>query len=69
MNYQQANGSEQGSQTENLPVEFKFENHPVRTAVKDDEIWFVAADVCEVLDIKNTTDTIPFRPKDARPRA
>ncbi len=47
-----------GSQNETLPVEFTFETHAVRTVIKDGEIWFVAADVCETLGIKNPTDAL-----------
>jgi prophage antirepressor-like protein len=46
------------SQTGGLPVEFKFENHTVRTISKHDEIWFVAADVCAVLEINNPRQAI-----------
>lgn len=31
--------------------EFNYENQPVRTKLIDEEIWFVAKDVCNVLDI------------------
>jgi prophage antirepressor-like protein len=44
-----------GPQTENLPVEFSFKGLAVRTVSKDGEPWFVAADVCKALEIKNTT--------------
>lgn len=30
----------------------------VRTIVQDKDVWFVAKDVCEVLDIKNTTQAV-----------
>jgi prophage antirepressor-like protein len=46
------------SHAESLPVEFKFEGYAVRTVMKDGELCFVAADVCEVLGIKNPTDAI-----------
>jgi len=46
------------AQNQTQPVEFKFENHAVRTIMAGDEIQFVAADVCEVLGIKNPTDAI-----------
>ncbi|VTZ26120.1 hypothetical protein MPC4_110067 [Methylocella tundrae] len=46
------------SRVETLPVAFKFENHTVRMISKRDEIWFVAADVCEVLELKNTSQVI-----------
>lgn len=41
-----------------LPVEFRFKDLVVRTVSKDDEPWFVAADVCKALGIKNTTRAI-----------
>lgn len=37
---------------------FSFENFPVRAINRNGEIWFVAADVCAVLDIKNPSDAI-----------
>jgi len=37
---------------------FKFENNEIRTILIKDEIWFVAKDVCDILEIKNTTDSI-----------
>ena len=33
---------------------FNYENHEVRTTVKDGEIWWVLKDVCQVLDLKNS---------------
>lgn len=33
---------------------FNYGEIPVRTVVKEDEVWFVAKDVCEVLDIDST---------------
>ena len=33
-----------------LPTEFKFDESPVRVVMKDGEPWFVAKDVCEILD-------------------
>ena len=38
-----------------------FENEEfgqVRTLVEDDEIWFVSADVCDALNIKNVSDAV-----------
>ena len=46
------------AQNQTLPVEFKFENHTVRTVHVDDEIRFVATDVCEALGIKDPPDAI-----------
>lgn len=30
----------------------------VRTVVQGEDVWFVAKDVCEVLEIKNTTQAV-----------
>lgn len=35
-----------------------FENHEVRTQVIDDEPWFVAKDVCDILEISNSRDAV-----------
>jgi prophage antirepressor-like protein len=48
----------EGSRRESLPVEFKFENHAVRTVSKDGEIWFIADDVCKVLEHSNSRKAI-----------
>lgn len=40
---------------------FDFEDNAVRVVDIDGEPWFVAADVCRVLDIKNPSDTINKR--------
>lgn len=45
---------------------FSFENFPVRAVNKDGNIWFVAADVCSVLDIKNTTQALAALDDDER---
>lgn len=37
---------------------FKYGESPVRTVVKGDEVWFVAKDVCDVLGIKNHSDSV-----------
>lgn len=37
---------------------FNFGSSEIRTIVKADEVWFVAKDVCEALDIKNTSDAL-----------
>ena len=36
---------------QDLPIEFKFDESPVRVVLKDGEPWFVAKDVCDILDI------------------
>ncbi len=40
----------------NLPQVFNYQDKQVRTVVIDGEPWFVAKDVCEILEIQNTTD-------------
>ena len=40
-------GQATGGQSETLPVEFKFEDHAVRTVQIDGTIRFVATDVCD----------------------
>ena len=42
----------------NLPVEFTFDESLVRTIVKDGEAWFVAKDVCEILDIGDPSKAV-----------
>lgn len=37
---------------------FNFDTHAVRTLTRDGEPWFVAADVCEVLGLDNTTKAL-----------
>jgi len=37
---------------------FDFESQAVRSLLRDDEPWFVAADVCRVLDIANPRDAV-----------
>lgn len=37
---------------------FEFEGQEVRTAVKDEDVWFVGKDVCKVLGFTNPRDAI-----------
>ena len=37
---------------------FQYEGTPVRTVVKDGEVWFVAKDVCDVLGLDNPTEAL-----------
>jgi len=39
-------------------IPFDFEEQAVRAIMRDGEPWFVAADVCRVLEILNTTDAV-----------
>ena len=40
----------------------------VRIILQDNEPWFVAKDVCDCLEIKNTTDTLKRLDEDERSR-
>ena len=42
----------------NLPVEFTFDESLVRTVIKDGEAWFVAKDVCEILDTRDPSKAV-----------
>lgn len=37
---------------------FQFENHAVRTVIENDQTWFVAKDVCEILEIANVSQAL-----------
>lgn len=37
---------------------FNFRSHNVRTILKDGEPWFIAKDVCDVLEIANSRDAV-----------
>lgn len=37
---------------------FEYESRPVRTVLVDGEPWFVAKDVCDVLEIANSSDAL-----------
>lgn len=39
-------------------VPFNYEDKQVRTITKDGQPWFVAKDVCEILEIGNVTDAV-----------
>lgn len=41
-----------------VPVPFGFDGKPVRVVVRDGEPWFVGADVCAALGIKNSRDAL-----------
>ncbi|MBP6257265.1 hypothetical protein KA405_06335 [Patescibacteria group bacterium] len=37
---------------------FNYKDIKVRTVIIDGDVWFVAKDICDILDIKNTTDAL-----------
>ena len=43
-----------------------YQDHPVRIIEKDGEPWFVAKDVCDVLEIRNNRDAIASLPSDEK---
>lgn len=45
---------------------FNFEKHKVRVISKNDEPWFVAKDVCDVLEIRNTSQALQRLDEDER---
>ncbi|MGF2617769.1 phage antirepressor [Rossellomorea vietnamensis] len=45
---------------------FDFRGQEVRTVIQKDEPWFIAADVCKVLDIKNVTQALQRLEEDER---
>ncbi|VFU17591.1 BRO-N domain-containing protein [Methylocella tundrae] len=51
---------------ENLPVEFSFEGHAVRTVPDGERILFVAKDVAEILGYENTRKAISDHCKQAK---
>jgi prophage antirepressor-like protein len=42
----------------NLPVEFEFDSTLVRTIAKEGEAWFVAKDVCDILEIGDPSKAV-----------
>lgn len=48
------------------PLNFTYQNLPVRALMRGDEPWFVAADVCEVLGISKYRDAIAKLDEDER---
>lgn len=42
----------------NVPQIFKFEDNEVRTVIIGGDFWFVAADVCKILELANVSDAV-----------
>ncbi len=51
--------------TNNIQL-FNYGESPVRTIMQDGEVWFVAKDVCDILDIKNSRDAVSSLDDDER---
>jgi len=50
----------------NSLIPFNYNSKQVRTITKDGEPWFVATDICEVLDIQNATQALYRLDEDER---
>ena len=48
----------EGDNVAGLPTEFRFDQSPVRTVIKDGDPWFVAKDVCDILGIDNPSQAV-----------
>jgi hypothetical protein len=46
-----ANDQGESDNVVGLPTEFRFDESPVRAVMYDGEPWFIAKDVCDILDI------------------
>ena len=49
-----------------LLKDFLYNDKPVRCVIKDDEIWFVATDVCKAMEIQNPTQAVSRLDEDER---
>ena len=47
-------------------VPFNFESHTVRMVLAENESWFIAKDVCDVLEIKQPTRAIAMFPENEK---
>ena len=54
------------AETSSALTEFDFENHNVRTVLRDGEPWFIATDLCEILGIKNPRDALALLDDDEK---
>jgi prophage antirepressor-like protein len=52
----------------NQVIPFNFENHAVRTVMIEQTPWLVARDVCDVLEIKNVSQTLQTKRIDPKGR-
>lgn len=56
----------EAAETSSALTEFDFENHNVRTVLRDGQPWFIATDLCEILGIKNSRDTLALLDDDEK---
>ena len=56
---QESASGEQDGQPGNVPeIEFSFEGRAVRTVVKDGQTWFIAVDVCAILEHSDASKAV-----------
>jgi prophage antirepressor-like protein len=48
----------EGDNIVGLPTEFRFDQSPVRTVMKDGDPWFVAKDVCDIFELGDPSKTV-----------
>ncbi|EGR9571415.1 hypothetical protein I4Z71_003372 [Salmonella enterica subsp. enterica serovar Grumpensis] len=44
--------------TQNNAIDFNFEDHEIRTVLRNGEPWFVASDVCGALNLTNASKSV-----------
>ena len=49
-------------------MQFGFEGHQVRIVMRDGELWWVAADVCDILGIGRPQDSVRYLDEDEKGR-
>ena len=59
----------EGDNVAGSPTEFRFDQSPVRAVVQDGEPWFVAKDVCDILDIDDPSMAVRRLDDDQRGKA
>jgi prophage antirepressor-like protein len=52
-----------------LPTVFQFDQSPVRAVMYDSDPWFIAKDVCEILDLEDPSMTVSRLDEDQRGKA
>ncbi|WGD31205.1 Bro-N domain-containing protein [Ancylobacter sp. WKF20] len=53
----------------NAIVNFDFEGHGIRTVLREEMPWFVAADICRVLGLRDVSDAVRKLDEDEKGRA
>ena len=48
----------EGDNVVGLPTEFRFDESPARAVMKDGDPWFVAKDVCDILELGDPSKAV-----------